>query len=385
MRVIFAGGGTGGHIFPAVAVIEELRARAGEDFEPLFVLGGSRGAALLERYDVPVRSIPVRGMPRRSPAAVPAFFLRLGLGTLQSFGFLLRKRPAAVLAMGGYASTPVACAGALLRVPVFAAEQNTVAGVATRWNARFARRVFLAYEEARAGLGAGARCVVTGNPVRPEILKGDRERALERWELDRGRRTILVLGGSQGARTMNRIVREALERWEPGDSAQVLFQTGEADYEAVRDSCSRIALPVRAVPFLTDVGDAYGAADLVVCRAGASTLAEITALGLPSILIPFPAATDRHQSKNARVLAERGAALCHEEKDLTPETLLEEMRGLLLDDARRRDMGRRARELGRPDAAKRIVEEILAATRKGEHLGRTHDDRREAAAEGGVR
>jgi UDP-N-acetylglucosamine--N-acetylmuramyl-(pentapeptide) pyrophosphoryl-undecaprenol N-acetylglucosamine transferase len=287
--------------------------------------------------------------------------------------------------MGGYASTPVAIAGSAFRVPVFAAEQNTVAGVATRWNARFARRVFLAYEEARAGLFARADAVVTGNPVRPEILAGDRDRAIRRHELDSRRRTILVVGGSQGARTMNRIVREALERWEPGDGVQVLFQTGEADWEAVRESCSRIAPLVAPVPFLTDMGDAYGAADLVVCRAGASTLAEITALGIPSILIPFPSATDRHQSKNAAVLADRGAALCFEEKDLTPEMLLRAMQGLLGDETRRREMGRRAREIGRPDAARRIVDEILAVAGKGSGLDRVDQNTRGAAGEGGVR
>lgn len=382
--MIFAGGGTGGHIFPAVAVIEELRSLA-SSFEPLFVLGGSRGAKLLEKYGVPWRSIAARGMPRRSRAALPVFFLRLAAGVVQSLGLLLRERPAAVVAVGGYASAPLAIAGALLRVPVFAAEQNTVPGVATRWNARFARRVFLAFEEARDGLRAGTDAVTVGNPVRAEIFRGDRERAIGRFGLDRGRRTILVIGGSQGARTMNRIVREALERWEPGDGAQVLFQTGEADFEAVRESCSRIAPLVAPVPFLTDMGDAYGAADLVVCRAGASTLAEITALGIPSILIPFPSATDRHQSKNAAVLEEKGAALRFEEEGLTPEALLRAMKDLLEDEERRREMGRRAKAIGRPDAARRIAEEVLACAGKGGGSERGDKNDRGAARQGGVR
>lgn len=380
--MVFAGGGTGGHIFPAVAVIEELRARA--HLEPLFIIGGVRGARLLEPYGIPWRSIPVRGMPRGNRAALAGFFLRLAIAVIRSLALLLRRRPDAVVAMGGYASTPVAFAGALLRVPVFAAEQNTIAGVATRWNARFARRVFLAYEEAREGLPARARARVTGNPVRPEILRGNRERAIRRYELDDRRRTILVVGGSQGARTMNRIVREAFERWEARDGVQVLFQTGEADYETVRESCSRIALLVRPVPFLTDMGDALGAADLVVCRAGASTLAEITALGLPSILIPFPSAADRHQSRNAEVLAVRGAALHFEEERLTPEILGRAMKELLDDEARRLEMGRRARALGRPEAARRIAEEILAAVGKGGGIEGSHTND-SGVEEGGVR
>lgn len=365
MRVIFAGGGTGGHIFPAVAVIESLRGKLA-GFEPLFVLGGSRGGAMLDRCGVPWRSIPVRGMPRGSRLRLPGFFARLGLAVIRSLFLVARTRPAAVVAVGGYASTPVAFAGRLFRVPVFAAEQNTVAGVATRWNARFARNVFLAYDEARKTLPAKTRATLTGNPVRREIFDADRNRALRRWGLDPDRLTVLVIGGSQGARTMNRIVREAIERWEPGDGVQFLFQTGDADFETIRDSCSRIASVVRPVPFLTDMGDAYGVADLVVCRAGASTLAEITALGLPAILVPFPGATDRHQSKNARTLVERGAALAWEESDLTPEILLGAMKELLGDGPRREAMARKARELGRPDAAERIAGEIAAAIGGGE-------------------
>ncbi|MFH1277831.1 MAG: undecaprenyldiphospho-muramoylpentapeptide beta-N-acetylglucosaminyltransferase [Candidatus Eisenbacteria bacterium] len=360
MKVIFAGGGTGGHIFPAVAVIEAMRAKA-PALEPLFVLGGTRGSAMLERAGVPWRSIPVRGMPRGSRLRMPGFFLRFGLSVLRSLLLVARFRPAAVVAVGGYASTPVALAARLLGRPVFAAEQNTVAGIATRWNARVAKRVFLAYDDARAGLPAKTDAVLTGNPVRREIFEGDRERALRRWGLRENRLTILVIGGSQGARTMNAVVREALERWdEGGDGVQVLFQTGETDIGTIRESCGRVAPLVRPVPFLTEMGDAYGVADLVVCRAGASTLAEITALGLPSILVPFPAATDRHQSRNARVLAGHGAALALEEKDLSPGILLGAMKELLADGERRAAMARKARELGRPDAAERIAGEIMA-------------------------
>jgi len=368
MRVMFAGGGTGGHIFPAVAVLQALRERAG-DVEALFVLGGSRGSALLGKYDLPWRSIPVRGMPRKSAAALPLFYARLALSVILSLLILLRRRPDVVMAVGGYASTPVAFAAYLLRIPVVAAEQNAVAGVATRWNARFAQSVFLSFEESRKGLPARGRMLVTGNPIRNEISQGDRDRACRRWGLDPARRTLLVVGGSQGARAMNAIVREALERWDGAEGVQVLFQTGAADFEAIRESCSRIAALVRPFPFLGEMGDAYGVADLVVCRAGASTLAEITALGIPSILIPFPWAAEKHQSKNARLLAERGAAVYHEEKDLTAEVLLGEIRGLLEDETRRADMGRKAKAIGRPEAAKEIAEEIFRIAKKGDVRG----------------
>ena len=368
--MFFAGGGTGGHIFPAVAVIEALREME-PSVDPLFILGGSRGSGLLEKYSIPWRSIPVRGMPRRSAVSLPLFYLRLVAGVVSGFALMMRHRPAAVVAMGGYASTPVAFAAKLLRVPLLAAEQNAVAGFATRWNARFARTLFLAYGEAKKTVPAGVPVELTGNPVRREILRGERERAVERWGLDRERRTVLVTGGSQGARGMNRIVLEALKMWKEGEGVQVLFQTGEGDYQKVRESCSRIAPLVRPFPFLDDMGDAYAAADVVVCRAGASTLSEITAVGLPAILVPFPGATDRHQSRNAELLEAHGAALRREESELTAERLLEDLRGILENEERRLEMKRLSLELGRPDAAERIAKRVLEAAGKGSRIERS--------------
>ncbi|MBN1826030.1 MAG: undecaprenyldiphospho-muramoylpentapeptide beta-N-acetylglucosaminyltransferase [Candidatus Eisenbacteria bacterium] len=382
MNVLFAGGGTGGHLFPAVAVIEALRETAPEA-RPLFVLGGSRGASLLERYGIAWRSIPVRGMPRGGAARMPLFALRLVAGTVASLALTARLRPAAVLAMGGYASTPVAFAARLLGRPVFAAEQNAVAGVATRWNARFARRLFLGYEGALSGAPRGCALETTGIPVRREILRGDRARALDRWGLDGDRRTVLVLGGSQGARGLNRLVIGALRLWgREGEGAQVLFQTGEADWETVRDSCGRIAPLVRPHPFLDEMGDAYAAADLVICRAGASTLAEINAVGLPAVLVPFPAATDRHQSKNALHLARSGAAIAREEEEWTPEALLVAVQGLLENEKLRSEMANRSRALGRPDAAERIAARLTEAMGKGKRRART--DVGEAGARAGT-
>ncbi len=273
--------------------------------------------------------------------------------------------------MGGYASTPIAFAAKIFRVPILAAEQNAVAGFATRWNARFARTLFLAYDEARVFVSAAVPVEWTGNPVRREILRGDRERAIERWGLDRERKTVLVTGGSQGARGMNRVVLETLKMWKEGEGVQVLFQTGEGDYSTVRESCSRIAPLVHPFPFLDDMGDAYAVADVVVCRAGASTLSEITAVGLPAILVPFPGATDRHQSKNAELLEKHGAALRREESDLNAESLLEDLRGILENEERRLNMKRLSLELGRPDAAERIAKRVLEAAGRGGRIERS--------------
>ncbi len=360
MKVIFACGGTGGHIFPAVAVIEALRRRAA-GVDPLFVLGkGGRGSAHLDRSAVRWETIPVGGMPRRNPLALIGFLAGVAAGVLGALRLIRRLKPAVVVAMGGYTSTPVAFAGFLARVPVFAAEQNMEPGVATKWNARFARRIFLAYDDARRALPPGRSYTVTGNPVRTAILEGNRARGMKRWDLKDGTPTVLITGGSQGARTMNRIVREMLERWERPGEVQFLFQTGDADYEPIRESCSRIDRTVRVAPFLADMGDAYGVADLVVCRAGASTLSEITALGLPAVLIPLPWAAANHQEKNARRMAAHGAAVTLDQETLRPETLAEVITSLLADGKRRSEMAERSRRLGRPEAAEKIADSILA-------------------------
>lgn len=357
---MFAGGGTGGHIFPAVAVIEALRERRSA-LEAVFVLGrGGRGSEMLERAGVRWETIPVRGMPRRNLLSLVPFVAGAAAAVASSIRLIRRWKPAVVMAMGGYASAPVALAAALCRVPLFVAEQNMVAGVATRWNARFAKRIFLAYDEARRNMPANRSYTVTGNPVRADILRGDRRRGLERWRLEPDRMTVLVVGGSQGARTLNRLVRDSLKRWERSEEVQFLFQTGPADYEEIRDSCSRIDVTARVVPFLADMGDAYGVADLVVCRAGASTLAEITAVALPSVLVPLPWAADDHQTKNALLMEERGAAVRLDQEKIDGRALGETIAALLADGERRAEMRRRCGELGRPEAAGTIADSILA-------------------------
>ncbi len=379
MRVVFAGGGTGGHIFPAVAVIEALRNRVPE-LEPLFILGsGGRGGKFLDESGVRWETVPVRGMPRRNPLALIPFGIGVLFAVIRSLALLVSRRPRVVVAMGGYASTPVAAAAAILRIPVLVAEQNMIPGIATKWNARLARRIFLAFDEARSRLPSGKSYVVTGNPIRESILHGDREQALIRWELDRDRLTVLIVGGSQGARSLNKLIREMIERWERSKEVQFLFQTGTSDYESIRDSCSRMDVLVRTVPFLADMGDAYGVADLVVCRAGATTLSELTALGLPSILVPFPWSSDGHQSLNAAHMAKRGAAVHIEESDLNPNLLFEAINGLLTDENRRNEMALRSAALGRPEAAETIADSILAVMRRG----REREDREDVASRAG--
>lgn len=369
MKVIFAAGGTGGHVFPAVAIAEAL-ARRQAGVVSRFVLGaGGKGARFLEASGHAWDAIPMKGMPRRNPLLLVPFAWNLARSLFASIGVLRRERPDAVVAMGGYPSAPVSLAAAILRLPVYVAEQNRAPGLATKWNARFARRIFLAFEGSRGYFPASKDCVVTGNPVRPSIFDCDRARAHARWDLDPQRRTVLFVGGSQGARTMNAIVLECLSRWERTEEVQFLFQTGVDDYESFRQSCSRIRATVRTVPFLAEMGDAYGVATVVVGRAGASTLAELTALGKASILVPYPWAAEGHQSGNARYMEQSGAAVRIEQSDLTAETLGAALHDVLFDDAKRHAMEHASRTLGRPDAADAIADGILDANRqRGERL-----------------
>lgn len=365
MKVIFAAGGTGGHIFPAVAIAEAL-CRKRSDVETRFVLGaGGKGSQFLDPSGFAWDAVPMKGMPRKNLLLLIPFALDLLRSLVTALGLLRRERPDAVVAMGGYPSAPVSLAAAILRTPVYVAEQNRAPGLATKWNARFARTIFLAFEGSRAFFPASKESVVTGNPVRPTIFDYDEKRARARWELDASRKTVLFVGGSQGARTLNTIILECLSRWERTEEVQFLFQTGADDFESFRQSCSRIQALVRTVPFLSEMGDAYGVATVVVGRAGASTLAELTALGKASILVPYPWAAEGHQSENAKYMKEQGASVAIEQKPLTAERLAEAMGSILFDDDKRHAMEKASRAMGRPDAADAIATRILEERDEG--------------------
>jgi len=272
-----------------------------------------------------------------------------------------------VVGMGGYVSVPVVLAALRSRRPVVLHEQNAVPGLANRAFARPARRVALAFAEARRALPRRARTVLTGNPVRAEILAvaTDREwlakEARAELELDEGKRTIVVFGGSQGALHVNRAFAEALRVWDRSD-LQVVLLTGPAHVEAVRASLpAGGTVTVRVQGFLERMELAYAVADAVVARAGATTIAEIAVSGLPSLLVPYPYATGRHQEANARALQRAGAATMVLDDELDGFVLADRIEWLLSDDHRLRSMGERARAWSKPDAANALARTVLAA------------------------
>lgn len=343
--MIVAGGGTGGHLFPGLAVAEALS--AAEDAQVLFV-GSASGieATVIPTTRFPFRALPISGLRGRGVRGALTFAVQLPLALVRAWRIVATFRPHLVLGLGGYGSVPVVLAAWLRRVPSVLLEQNAHPGMANRWLARLARRVCTTFA-ASARFFPPSKVVQTGNPVRQ--LAGTRQPAT-------GHFTLFVFGGSQGARTINRAAVEAVKiLGKDIPSLQVIHQTGTADVEWVMEQYRDSGVSVEVLPFVHDMGDAYGRADLVVCRAGATTIAELTALGKPAILIPYPYAADDHQRANAEVLVRGGAAELILDAEFTGVALAARVTVLARDRARLAAMSTAARALAVPDAAARVV------------------------------
>ncbi len=365
--VIVAGGGTGGHIFPGIAIARELVERDPR-LEVLFV-GTQRG---LETKLVPAagfRLLTIRsaGITGKRIAARLAGLALIPVSLWQSFRLLKLHRPVLAIGVGGYASGPVLASAALLRVPTLIHEQNFVPGLTNRWLARMVTQVATTFPETVARLGG--RGVVTGNPVRREFaMPGPRPPHA-------GARSLLICGGSQGARAINRAVCDALPLLASrGAALRITHQSGERDLEMVTEAYERAGIQAQVRPFIGDMAGAMQEADLLVCRAGSTTLAELTAAGRPALLIPFAAATHDHQTFNARKLAAAGAAVMIPESELSGASLAAGIGALLDDPARLAAMGAASRRLGRPEAAARIADlclELMAPERRAAAGGTT--------------
>lgn len=354
MRVILSGGGTGGHIYPALALARYLK-QQNRKTELLFI-GTEKG---LEKRIIPAAGfellcIPASGFQRRLGGIFPAGrdFLR---GLARARKIIARFGPAVVAGTGGYVSAPVVAAAASLRLPVLIHEQNVHPGLANRWLAHLAGRVCLSFEASRPHFARRAKTVLTGNPRASEVVLVSREAGLRRLALDPACRTLLIYGGSRGAVRINRVVVDFLKRgWLP-PRMQLLYISGEIYYEEVRRALGRLPREVHLYPYLQDMPAALAAADLAVTRSGATTLAELTALGLPALLVPSPNVVHDHQYYNARLLADAGAAVLVEEQDFNALRLRREIAELFNGAGERlAAMSRAGQALGRPDAAERL-------------------------------
>ena len=358
--VVIAGGGTGGHTSPGLAVAALLRERS-----RTCVWIGSRSG--IEAQRVPQSGIPYiaisTGKLRRYWAwqNVADLLVNVPAGTLSVLRILRTLRPRVVFGTGGFVALPVVLGAALLRVPVVLHEQTAVPGLANRIGARFARRIAVTFPD-RAGRLPAARVVVTGNPLRPELRAGSRSSAIARFQLDPVVPLVYVTGGAQGAHRINRVVGDALASLT--EQAQLIHQCGEnpatGDRQWLEDR--RAALPpalarrYTVVPYIgAELAGIYAAAALVVARAGAGTVNECCQLGVPALYVPLPGTRGDEQTENARIVERVGGAVVLPQSMLTTERLVREIRALLADPAGLKQMGEHARTLAVPDAAERIV------------------------------
>ncbi len=359
---MIAGGGTGGHLFPGLAVAEELAAREGAE---VVFIGSSHGieARVIPQTRFAFHALEIAGLRGRGVAAALRFAVQIPLACIAAWRHLGQFRPNLVMGLGGYSSVPVVLAAWARRVPIVLLEQNAHAGMSNRLLARLARAVCTTFVDSDRFFPPG-KATRTGNPVRHLTVM---EKPASRHF------TVLAFGGSQGARSINQALMEAAPKVHAhvpdlqlihqtgGQTSgqaggQTGGQTGGVDVERVRERYRSIGIAAEVLPFIDDMGAAYAAADLVLCRSGATTLAELTALGKPSILVPYPYAADDHQRANAEVLTRAGAARMILDADLNGESLAATIIELATDTAARARMSQEALRLAVPDAASRVVD-----------------------------
>lgn len=353
-------------MYPALALARALESR--HKSVELIYLGTQAGmeAKLVPAAGLQLYTIDARAFPRTVSFELVGALIAGARGLWQARRLIRRLQPDVVVGMGAYASVPAVLAGRMLRIPIVIHEQNAIPGVANRFLSRFADAVAVSYEESARWFSS--RVVWTGNPVREEILRIAKEQSLEVFSLDPRRKTLLAFGGSRGARHINEAVAGAYGALRNAGGLQIIHLTGTIEFDAVKGLIDRQrkdgdTLIYRPLPYLDDMGVAYSAADLVLSRAGATTIAELTARGLPALLVPYPHATARHQEENARALREAGGARMIADAELTPERLVEVL-DEQLDERVLAEMGKRAKKLGRPDAALRLAELVAGLARK---------------------
>ena len=353
-------------MYPALALAQELKRR--RPYATVHFVGTRRGLEkrVVPDLGYPLHLIAVRGVARRTFLKNILVPLVLFWSLVQSFVLMVRFRPAAVIGTGGYVSGPVLFMASLLRFPTLIQEQNSYPGATTRLLAPRAQRVHLSFEESQVYFQKKDNIRITGNPVRPFDTDGNKQEARRAFRLDPDRLTVLIFGGSQGARALNTVLLDCLDDLIKLSDVQFIWSAGLFDADVVQRKAAKWQERVWTGSFIKDMATAYSAADLVVSRAGALTLAEVTLCGLPSILIPLPSAAANHQVTNAQALQESGAARVILQQELTPDVLRDAVLHLLADEAERLRMAAAAREAAFPQATQNIVDSILEIARISE-------------------
>ncbi len=358
-RIIIAGGGTGGHLFPAIAIGEKIKERYPK--AEIHFIGSNFG---LEAKVFPVKDLlhtllPIRGFQRGFNifSVMKNLILpyRILISLIKVSGLFKEFNPTLVIGTGGYASAiPLFMATIQKKsIPIVLQEQNSFPGLTTRWFSKKANLICAAFKS--ENLKSYNKLVITGNPIRNNIVSGDRKIAAKIFNLDLKKNTLFVFGGSQGSAILNKSLKRIINKFD-NQSIQVLWQTGVTDYNKFKKYKNDT---IKIVPFINDMAAAYALSDLVVSRSGALTLSEVTACGKPSILIPFAAAAGNHQMKNAEMLYQSGASILIKEKDLNSNKLFEKINYLINNKNTLEKMSATAKALGKPNATKKITDHVI--------------------------
>ncbi|MEW9050379.1 MAG: undecaprenyldiphospho-muramoylpentapeptide beta-N-acetylglucosaminyltransferase [Neobacillus sp.] len=356
MRIVVSGGGTGGHIYPALALIREIQKQSADtEFLYIGTLNGLE-STIVPREKIPFKSIYITGFQRKLSFENIKTVYRFLKGVRDSKKILKEFRPDIVIGTGGYVCGPVVYAAAKLNIPTIIHEQNSVPGLTNKFLSRYVNKIAVCFDEAKEYFPAD-KIVFTGNPRASEVIGQDGIRGRLSAGLSATKPVVLIFGGSRGARPINEAVVKSLS--ELGEKPyQVLYITGDVHFEAVKNEVELVGNPKNVVikPFIHNMPEVLAGVDLVVSRAGATTLAEITSLGIPSILVPSPYVTNNHQEKNAKSLSNHGAATLLLEKELNSKSLVQHIDRILLNRQTLDAMKIKAKELGVPDSANKLYE-----------------------------
>ena len=367
MKIVVSGGGTGGHIYPALALIREIQ-KVNKNVEFLYI-GTQNGleSKLVPRENIPFKSIHITGFKRKLSFENVKTVFRFLKGVQDSKKMLKDFNPDIVIGTGGYVCGPVVYAAAKRRIPTVIHEQNSVPGLTNKFLSRYVNKIAICFEEAKEFFPS-EKTVFTGNPRASEVTGKDGMKGRLSAGLSTTKPAVLIFGGSRGARPINEAVVKALPEF-ANKAYQVLYVTGDVHYEDVKKEAELVGNPNNVVikPFIHNMPEVLVGMDLVVSRAGATTLAEITSLGIPSILIPSPYVTNNHQEKNARSLSDHGAAQLLLEKELTSNTLVGHIEKILLNQQTIEEMKQKSKKMGVPDAASRlykVMEQLIKENKK---------------------
>lgn len=370
MRIILSGGGTGGHIYPALTIIRAIE-KAVENCEVLFV-GTQKGleADIIPKEGYSFSTIDVRGFERSLSFQNLATIFKTVGSVWESYSIIKKFKPDIVIGTGGYVCGPVLLAASILRIPTLVQEQNVIPGVTNKILARFVDKLAVGYVDAAKYFSDKDKVIYTGNPIRAEVMSASREDGIKALGLDANKKTILISGGSRGARSINQAMTDVHKFFAGRKDVQLLHVTGKSEYNGIVGNLQQCGIDIASAgnisikPYLYDMPYALAAADLAIFRAGAIGLAELTARGIPSILIPYPYAAENHQEFNALVMKDNGAAEVIRDKELTGQRLLTIVNELISDNSRLSQMANASKNLGRPKAADDIAQIAIRLAKK---------------------